>query len=103
MGKVFGGVIISVGVGLVALPTGIIASGFANNFRRQRVRYQVLVDAALDDGDLSAAEIEQLSQLREHLDIAPVDAELIFKIALERARASGKSCPHCGIPKSVRG
>lgn len=103
LGKVFGGVIIFVGVGLVALPTGIIASGFANNFRRQRVRYEALVDAALDDGELTPAEIEQLSQLREHLDIAPEDAELIFKIAVERARAHGKSCPHCGMPKSVRG
>lgn len=103
LGKVFGGVIIFVGVGMVALPTGIIASGFANNFRRQRVRYEALVDAAMNDGILTTAEIDQLSRLREHLDIAPEDAELIFKVALERATATGKFCPHCGALKSIKG
>lgn len=96
LGKIFGGIIIFLGIGLVALPTGIIASGFANTFRRRRVRYESVLDEALLDGVLTEKENKELYMLREQLDISGEDAEMIYKLALDRLQLDRAPCSHCG-------
>ena len=47
-GKAFGAIVALVGVGMVAMPTGILASGFANAFRRRRVSFEQELSIALE-------------------------------------------------------
>ncbi len=48
MGRVFGGCITIIGVGMVALPAGIIASGFSERLRQPPVDYNALLDTMLN-------------------------------------------------------
>ncbi|MEH6616472.1 MAG: ion transporter [Porticoccus sp.] len=97
LGKLFSGVIIFLGVAMVALPTGIIVSGFADTFRRRRVHYESLMGAAMEDGALTHQEKQELLEIRDQLDISAEDAELIYRMTLGRfKRENASCCPHCG-------
>ena len=48
-GKIFGGFITIIGVGMVALPAGIIASGFSERLREQRTSYDDLLNTLFDE------------------------------------------------------
>lgn len=52
-GKLFGGFVTLIGVGMVALPAGIIASGYASHLKRQRVDYNAVI-AVLSDRNANA-------------------------------------------------
>jgi voltage-gated potassium channel len=47
-GKFFGGCITIIGVGMVALPAGIIASGFSEHLKQRRINYDRLLNRLLD-------------------------------------------------------
>jgi voltage-gated potassium channel len=97
LGKLFGGMITIVGVGMVALPTAIIASGFAEQLRRQREEYEKAVFRALDDGRITEDERWALELLSKELSISREDATLLLdKIARLRIHAGPARCPHCG-------
>jgi voltage-gated potassium channel len=98
-GKVFGACITVVGLGMVALPTGILASGFAHQLRMRSDEYQAMAEDAWDDGILSDAEINSLEKLRVDLGLSKHTASQILdagkvRRALEQER--GDRCPHCG-------
>ena len=102
-GKVFGALITVVGVGMVALPTGILASGFAHQLRLRSDVYQSKADKALDDGILTSAEMAELEDLRQELGLSKnaashiLDSEQVRR-ALEPA--ADHYCSHCGSPLS---
>ena len=101
LGKIFGGMVIFLGVAMVALPTGIIASGFADAIRNSRLRYETMLRTALEDGILSEEERQQLRINCEELDISAEEAELIYEAALGRRKMDrAQMCPHCGHPSS---
>jgi len=96
-GKVFGGIITLVGVSMVALPTGIIASGFGNTFRRNRLKYELEVEQAFADGVLSTNEQEKLKEIQQLLGLTDGDAKPIYLEALHhRFKHLPVNCPHCG-------
>lgn len=95
VGKLFGATISLVGVGMVALPTGILASGFANAFRRNRVSYEQEMELALKDGRLSRNEIDSLERIKDELGISEQDATHILHLAINRIRSDQQACPHC--------
>ena len=99
LGKLFGGVIIFLGVAMVALPTGIIASGFANTFRSKRIHYETEIEEALEDGVLSVSEKRHLYKTRKDLGISAEEAEHIYRMAMDRLKLESAPCPHCGKPK----
>ena len=66
-GKIFGALITVVGIGMVALPTGILASGYANQIKIRSDQYQARAEEALDDGILSDTEISDLEKYRLQL------------------------------------
>jgi voltage-gated potassium channel len=96
MGKVFGATIALIGVGMVALPTGILASGFANAFRRRRLSFEQEIDFALEDGELTYEESLTLQKLQDELGLSGEDAEHILKISLQRLKHEKHHCPKCG-------
>jgi voltage-gated potassium channel len=48
-GKIFGIVIMIIGIGIVALPAGILASAFSEQMRLRRVEYEELAQEILED------------------------------------------------------
>lgn len=96
-GKVFGAVITVVGVGMVALPTGILASAYTEQLRVRSDAYRQRSEAAWEDGVLSTEEARDLEALRESLGLGAHTASQILDA--ERVRAAlkgGDACPHCG-------
>ncbi len=106
-GRVFGALITVLGLGMVALPTGILASAYTEQLRRRSERYRRRADLALEDGVLSAGEVEELEELRRTLGLdKQVAAEILsFKkdhLIARQAFVSGAAdrCPQCG--ESIR-
>lgn len=93
-GKFFGGCITLVGMGMVALPAGILASAFSDQLHRRREQYSEQLDVALKDGVISEEEQIELSRLQDELGLSHVDT---FRLKRMMSRtASGQQCPHCG-------
>jgi len=103
-GKIFGALITVVGVGMVALPTGILASGYAQQFRLRNERYEAQAEQALDDGVLSDDELRDLEALRKDLGIGRHTASQILdsqtvRTAL-RTHSRDDLCSKCGAKLS---
>ena len=97
----FGAFITVVGVGMVALPTGIIASGFAQQLDVRSEQYKSRATEALDDGVLTHSEISDLEELRLELGLGKHTASQILDVkkvqfALQRQSGDDKFCSHCG-------
>lgn len=97
LGKLFGATITVMGIGMVALPTGILASGFSEELRRRQRIYGAEMRSALADGILDADEEAHLEALRRKLGLSEEEVE---GLGDERRRAAASSrddkCPHCG-------
>lgn len=96
-GRVFGGLIGLLGIGMIALPAAIMASGFADNIHARQRRYSRYAQHALKDGILDEDERWQLEELRKELGIDSEEALAQLRNVLEEARQSTPTtCPHCG-------
>lgn len=97
-GRIFGALITVLGLGMVALPAGILASAYTEQLRRRSERYRRRADLALEDGMLSEQEVRELETLRKALGLDKEVAEeiLSFKIAHQLRHADTAACPHCG-------
>ena len=82
---------------MVALPTGIIASGFANAFRRKRDSFEQELDIALEDGEIDNDESIALEKIQDELGLSDEDAEQILQSSLQRYKKDLKACPKCGF------
>jgi hypothetical protein len=69
-GKIFGACITIVGIGMVALPAGILASGFSDHLRGCQDDYEDLVDATLEDGIVTRQEQKALEANRQRLGLS---------------------------------
>lgn len=95
LGKMLGGLISLTGIGMVAFPSGILASGFAEQIRRGRREYREHVDAALAKGAIDEAVTDALSDLRTELGLSEAATSDIEPSEEEKMRPR-RSCPHCG-------
>lgn len=103
-GKLFGVLVMVIGVGMAALPAGIIASGFSSEMQRRRDAFKLKVTQALQDGVISAEEQHELEEMGEELGLQETETETLLEAAeLQGGQTGGKThhnCPHCG--KSLR-
>ncbi len=84
-GKIFATLITVVGVGLVSLPAGIIASGFTEQLRMRRKQFQAEVEELIHvDGELSNEDMGVLERDRKELGINRGKAEVIIKQVRQR-------------------
>ncbi|MEQ8195833.1 MAG: ion transporter [Rhodospirillales bacterium] len=95
-GKVIGGIVSVIGIGMVALPAGFLASGFAAALHRRRIIYKGMVDQALADGVLSAEDERRLEDTRKRLGLDEEDAAEILSSEIRQRRGRLDLCPHCG-------
>ena len=97
MGRLFGGVIGIVSVGMVALPAGILASGFNEALHRRRRRFESLIDNLLDEGPLDDDGRQRLRNLQEQLGLNDNEAASFLNQRHRLRSAEGpRHCPHCG-------
>ena len=101
-GRLLGVLITVLGVGMAALPAGIIASGFTTELARRRESYEMAAKKVLMDGEFNSNDRKHLAEKREQLGLAADDArQLLKKAALDTAvspQYEGTVCPHCGKP-----
>ena len=96
-GKMFGGLIGLIGIGMIALPAAIMASGFAQSVHRRRAKYDQYVRKYLKDGMLDDAERWKLDELRKELGLRSEEAlQLLRSIKQEVRENPSSTCPHCG-------
>lgn len=93
-GKVIATVIMLIGVGLVALPAGMLAARFGEELRERKENLDFQIKDALSDGDINADEYQALSLLADQLDIDQQD--LHRSIMMLKHGDPQDKCPHCG-------
>ncbi len=95
LGKVFGLLITIAGVGMVALPAGILASGFSTELQKRRAEYQLKIKESMADGAVSREEIKELREEAENLGLSEAEAAVILK---SEEGTTPALCKHCGKP-----
>jgi voltage-gated potassium channel len=94
LGKVLAGVIGVIGIGMVALPAGLLASGFSDQLHERRLEFEQAVSRILASGTISAEEGDQLRAIRDRLGLSDHQAAEIVRLLAHQRRAA--RCPHCG-------
>ncbi|MCV6615265.1 MAG: ion transporter [Cellvibrionaceae bacterium] len=98
-GKVFGAVITVIGIGMAALPAGIIASGLNEQIHRRRASLERQFRNALNDGRICEKEATDIEAIRKQLGISRRTAENIRDtVYAETFAKMEETCPHCGEP-----
>jgi voltage-gated potassium channel len=98
-GKLFAGVIGLIGIGMVAIPAAIMASGFSENLRERREKYNAYIRQALKDGLIDQNDRWHLEQLRKELGLSSTESlKLLEKMLTQASRSHLDKCPHCGKP-----
>ena len=95
LGQLLTGLIAVLSLGMVAIPTGILASGFTSALQRRREQVEGRIEDAFADGSLSAKEATEIETLVERLDVSETEVRAIMEAA-RRHRGAATPCPHCG-------
>ena len=95
-GKVFGALITVVGIGMVALPTSILATGYSRQLKASTQQYRREADRALDDGVISVDEQKDLESLRVDLGLSKHTASQILDARRVKRALHDPRCPNCG-------
>ena len=69
IGKIIGSIVTLLGIGMVALPSGILASSFSERMRQRRESMQTKIDQALEDGLITREEELSLRKLGRDLGL----------------------------------
>lgn len=98
MGKVIGGIIAVIGIGMVALPAGLLAAAFSEQLHQRERMFEIEVEQTLVDGKISKSDRILLEDARRRLGLRTGEAQAIMHDVLRDARLNPPSCPHCGKP-----
>lgn len=113
MGKVLASMISVISIGILALPAGLLASGFSEALRQRRAHYEKLVEEVMEDGQITPSEEQLLKETQMDLGISLDDADIILdsnrskQIETDTLKeihnfekdmqvALDHKCPHCG-------
>ncbi len=97
-GKVIGGVIAVIGIGMVALPAGLLAAAFSEQLHLREQRFEAEVEHRLVNGKITRQDRIELEEARKRLGLRSSDAQAIMHAVLREARLEPPACPHCGKP-----
>ncbi len=75
IGQLLGSLVTVLGIGMVALPSGILASAFSEQMRRKRESLQWVIDEAMEDGDLDTRELNLIRSAGEKLGLSDEQIE----------------------------
>jgi len=95
-GKVFGIVILMSGIGMAALPAGILASGFTKEVNRRKEKFKNRVLQYFSDGRLDKKEIRKLKILAQEMAISNLEMNTVIReISNLQLKFTELICPHC--------
>ena len=106
-GKILGALITILGVGLAALPAGILATGLANELAQRRDELEQQFRESLADGDFDLVQNQKMiDKIRREMGLDKEQAQDIVLQVLreqelerrEREVRKKNFCPHCGEP-----
>jgi len=98
-GKLFGAMVTVIGVGMAALPAGILASGLADQLRTNRERLSNQLRKALEDGVIDEEEESELEEFRKELGLSlRIALEVRDEVQRKRLANENTLCVHCGKP-----
>lgn len=106
-GKILGAIITILGVGLAALPAGILATGLANELAQRREEIEQQFRELLVDGDFNLVQNQRMiDKIRRELGLDKEQAQdIVLQVLreqeLERREEEVRQkhfCPHCGEP-----
>ena len=80
IGRIFGSIIIILGIGTVALPSGILAAAFSDFTKRNQKKYEDRLRNMLDDNIIDEEERKELRRLSEKLNLSEEDINSIEQI-----------------------
>jgi voltage-gated potassium channel len=98
-GRMLAAVIMLLGVGIVALPAGMLAARFSEELQTRREEVLARLDHAIQDGRLDATERSEIERLSRDLGVPQDMLDRMLRVRLSQG-AIGANCPHCG--KSLR-
>ncbi|MFC1748007.1 ion transporter [Pseudomonadota bacterium] len=94
LGKLLGAVIMLLGVGMVALPAGMLASRFSEVMHQQQTLFRRFVKESVElSGNVDEVLVEQK---RLELFISRGEAKTVVAHCIEHHRNRFNFCPHCG-------
>jgi voltage-gated potassium channel len=93
-GKVLAGAIGVIGIGMVALPAGLLASGFSEQLHQRRREFEAAVERILASGAIGPDESHEIRSFRDRLGLPDHQAAEICRFLIHQRRAA--RCPHCG-------
>ncbi len=95
-GKIFGIVILMSGIGMAALPAGILASGFTKEVNRRKEKFKNRVIKYFSDGILDKKEIRNLKILAQELAISNLEMNTVIReVSNLQLKFTELICPHC--------
>jgi len=97
MGKILGSIIMILGIGMVALPAGMLASRFSDMMHRQQEQFKNAVFKHLISSKAQTIDDVFFEELRQTLFIGKTEAELIIELCIEEHNRHVNYCPNCGF------
>lgn len=94
LGRVLGTFIMLLGVGMVALPAGMLASRFSEVMHRQQDLFRRSVEQHIEAGNTDSE--EELEKHRIELFISRAEATSIIASCIEESQRTLNFCPKCG-------
>lgn len=97
-GKFLGAVITVLGVGLAALPAGILASGLATELEHRKKNTEAMLKQMILDRKIDVEEeIQAIDKLRKELGMSEEQAKaVILELKQELSQSQLNFCPNCG-------
>ncbi len=95
LGRVIGACTAVLGLGMIALPAGVLASGFSEQLRLRREEYLDTVEKVVHAGRITRRGRQTLEATRSTLGLTQEEAAEILEHAVHGTAAR---CPHCGEP-----
>ncbi|MBR5556647.1 MAG: two pore domain potassium channel family protein, partial [Acinetobacter sp.] len=105
LGRFLGAMITILGVGLAALPAGILATGLANELELRKQRLELKFREMLQSAEIDLmADEEKIDDLRKEIGLtAEQTHDIVLQLlreqkeeALEQEKSNYCFCPHCG-------
>ena len=93
LGKVIGGLVSVVGIGTLALFSGVVTVSFMDQLRLRREKLRHLVDAGFASGRMSPADLHAVEAMGKQLGVSEEDTEEIIG---QEMLGRHETCPACG-------
>ena len=93
LGRILGACTAVIGVGMIALPAGVLASGFNEALRLRREEYEETVEKVMSEGRITRRDRRALEETRLALGLTHEEAAHILQ---QHMRGPHETCPHCG-------